>query len=250
MTDTQTIAEVFSSGSILLIDKPLNWTSFDVIKKVKSLLRYRLGLKKIKVGHAGTLDPLATGLLIICTGKKTKDIEKFQAQKKAYTGSFFVGATTPSSDLETQPDQNFPTEHITQDLLAMACEKLSGEILQIPPLFSAKKIEGERAYNHARRGDDIVLAANKVCVHQFELTRIALPEVDFRVVCSKGTYIRALARDFGQEVQSGAYLKSLRRTHIGDFCVDKAWQMSHLEDFFREETPWQLPDFENPCQTK
>lgn len=245
MTDIEKITEDFATGAVLLIDKPLEWTSFDVIKKVKSLLRHRLGLKKIKVGHAGTLDPLASGLLIICTGKKTKEIDKYQAQEKEYTGTFFVGATTPSSDLETTTDKLFPTDHIDASLIDKAVASLSGEILQVPPLFSAKKIDGERAYNHARRGDEIVLEANRVTINVFEVTRIALPEVDFRIVCSKGTYIRALARDFGLALNSGAYLKSLRRTKIGAFCVDDAWSMQNMQTYFSEDTSWQLPAFDN-----
>ncbi len=232
MTYHKITPEEFIAGTVLLLDKPIYWTSFDVVKKIKALLRHRLRIKKIKVGHAGTLDPLATGLLIICTGKKTKEIETYQNQKKEYTGTFFLGASTPSSDLETQPDEFYPTDHINADLVQKAAEKFKGEIDQVPPLFSAKKIEGERAYFHARRGDATILKSNKIIIHHFEITKLELPEADFRIVCSKGTYIRAIARDFGKEIRSGAYLKALRRTAIGDFSVDDAWSIDDLENFF------------------
>lgn len=236
MTDHKINPEEFVTGKVLLLDKPLFWTSFDVVKKIKALLRHRLKIKKIKVGHAGTLDPLATGLLIICTGKSTKEIETYQNQEKEYTGTFFLGASTPSSDLETQPDEIYPTVHIDSELVQKATEKFTGEIEQVPPLFSAKKIEGERAYFHARRGDTTILKPNKVFIHQFEITKLELPEADFRIVCSKGTYIRAIARDFGKEIKSGAYLKALRRTKIGNFSVDDAWSIDDLENFFTRNT--------------
>ena len=236
MTDQITTPEEFIAGTVLLLDKPLYWTSFDVVKKIKALLRHRLKIKKIKVGHAGTLDPLASGLLIICTGKKTKEIEAFQSLKKEYTGTFFLGASTPSSDLEIQPDKFYPTKHIDSELVQKAAEKFTGEMDQVPPLFSAKKIEGERAYFHARRGDATILKPNKVFIHQFEITRFDLPETDFKIVCSKGTYIRAIARDFGDEMKSGAYLKALRRTKIGNFSVDDAWSIDDLENFFTPYT--------------
>lgn len=228
MTDKSVLAEEFAAGKMILIDKPLHWTSFDAVNKVKSLLRHRLGIKKIKVGHAGTLDPLATGLLIICTGKMTRSIDTFQAHKKEYTGTFFLGASTPSYDLESSPDNFYPTDHINRELTDKAAEKFIGSIQQIPPLFSAKKIEGKRAYSHARAGDQIILKPNDITIHDFEITRFDLPETDFRVVCSKGTYIRALARDFGKELQSGAYLKALRRTHIGDISVEQAMGMDEF----------------------
>jgi tRNA pseudouridine55 synthase len=232
MTDQKITPEEFITGTVLLLDKPLYWTSFDVVKKIKALLRHRLKIKKIKVGHAGTLDPLATGLLIICTGKKTKEIESYQNQEKEYTGTFFLGASTPSSDLETQPDEFFSTDHIDSEMVQNAVEKFKGEINQVPPLFSAKKIEGERAYFHARRGDATILKPNKIFIHQFEITKLELPEADFRIVCSKGTYIRSVARDFGKEIKSGAYLKALRRTKIGNFSVVDAWSIEDLENFF------------------
>lgn len=225
--------EEFIQGTVLLFDKPIDWTSFDIVKKVKALLRHRLGIKKIKVGHAGTLDPLASGLLIICTGKMTREIDNFQILEKEYTGTFYIGVTTPSADLETLPDGFFPTEHITSNLLEKARLQFIGTIQQIPPLFSAKKINGERAYEHARRGENTQMQANTVQIHDFELTRVELPEIDFRVVCSKGTYIRSLARDFGGALNSGAYLKSLRRTRIGHIKVEDAWNPDDFSLFIQ-----------------
>lgn len=241
MKTKEELSAEFINGKTLLIDKPLEWTSFDIVKKVKSLLRHRLGLKKIKVGHAGTLDPLASGLLIICTGKMTKSIETFQKQPKQYTGTFFLGATTPSSDLETEPDAFFPVDHVNPEKIVAATLLFKGEIEQVPPLFSAKKIQGERAYYHARRGQETLLEANAIKIHNFEITDIRLPEVDFLVDCSKGTYIRSLARDYGKALQTGAYLKTLRRTQIGDFHVTNAWSIQDMKNWFdaleSEQTP-------------
>lgn len=214
--------EEFSDGKILLIDKPLTWSSFQAVNKIKWALKKHLGLKKIKVGHAGTLDPLATGLLIICTGKFTKRIETFQGMPKEYTGTFCLGATTPSYDLETEVNQTFATDHIDEALLHETVKLFMGEIDQKPPVFSAIKKDGKRLYEHARKGEEVAIASRKVTIHEFELTRIALPEIDFRVVCSKGTYIRSLAHDFGAALQSGAHLTALRRTKIGDFSVENA----------------------------
>ncbi len=227
--------EYYMEGAVLLFDKPLEWTSFDMVKKVKALLRHCLAIKKIKVGHAGTLDPLASGLLIICTGKMTKQIDTIQRLEKEYSGTFFIGATTPSADLETQPDAHFPVEHIDSQMLEQARKSFTGCLQQVPPLYSAKKINGERAYEHARRGDKTIMQPNTVNIHQFELTRIALPEVDFRVICSKGTYIRSLARDFGETLQSGAYLQKLRRTRIGSYEVKDAWSP---DDFANSMKQW------------
>ncbi|MEE4177448.1 MAG: tRNA pseudouridine(55) synthase TruB [Bacteroides sp.] len=224
----------FIDGAVLTFNKPLGWTSFDVVNKVRSMMRYVLGIKKLKTGHAGTLDPLASGLLIICTGKQTKSIESFQEMEKEYTGTIFLGKTTPSFDLETQVDEHYPTGHITHELVLQAAANLSGHQEQIPPLFSAKKIEGERAYEFARRGEHTELKSRKVVISEFEITRYELPEVDFRVVCSKGTYIRSLARDFGKELHSGAHLKSLRRTRIGNFKADGAWTIQTFEQHLRE----------------
>lgn len=225
--------QLLAEGAVLTFDKPLGWTSFDVVNKFRLLVRHILGLKKLKAGHAGTLDPLATGLLIICTGKQTKSIESIQEMEKEYTGTFELGQTTPSFDLETSPDATFPTQHITGQMISAALEKLSGIQKQIPPMFSAKKIDGQRAYEMARRGESAELKAREVLISAFEITRFELPEADFRVVCSKGTYIRSLARDFGQELGSGAYLKNLRRVRTGSFQVEKAWTIDGFQDHLR-----------------
>ena len=213
---TETILE----GQIILIDKPLTWSSFQAVNKLKYILKRNFELpKKFKIGHAGTLDPLATGLLIICTGKFTKRITEIQAQAKEYTGTITVGATTPSYDLETEIDATFPTEHITEDLIQETTKQFLGEIDQKPPVFSAIKKNGIRLYEHARTGEAVEIASRKTTIYEFEITRIALPEIDFRVQCSKGTYIRSLAFDFGEALNSGAYLSALRRTKIGDYDV-------------------------------
>lgn len=225
-------AEEFTSGQILLIDKPLHWSSFQAVNKIKWALKKNLGLKKIKVGHAGTLDPLATGLLIVCTGKSTKQISELQGQIKEYTGTFHLGATTPSYDLETEINETFATEHITAELLETARQTFLGDIDQRPPVFSALKKDGKRLYEHARKGEEVEIPTRKVTIHEFELTRVALPEIDFRVVCSKGTYIRSLAFDFGQAVASGAHLSALRRTKIGDYSVENAIDVEHFEQNF------------------
>jgi tRNA pseudouridine55 synthase len=222
--------EDFQNGQILLIDKPLHWTSFQAVNKMKWVLKSKLGLKKIKIGHAGTLDPLATGLLLVCTGKFTKRITELQGQAKEYTGTFFIGATTPSYDLETEIDETFPTTHINDVLIHETVKQFLGEIDQKPPIFSAIKKEGVRLYEHARAGESVEIASRKTTIHEFEITRIALPEVDFRVVCSKGTYIRSLAFDFGKAVQSGAHLIVLRRTKIGDYDVKKAMDVTMFGD--------------------
>ncbi|RNL93054.1 tRNA pseudouridine(55) synthase TruB [Sinomicrobium pectinilyticum] len=214
--------EDFKNGKILLIDKPLHWSSFQAVNKVKWAIRKKYGLKKIKVGHAGTLDPLATGLLIICTGKFTKRIPELQGQVKEYTGSFTLGATTPSYDLETTTDRTFPTEHITEELISATTSQFIGDIDQVPPVFSAIKKDGKRLYEHARRGETVEIASRKIHISEFEITAINLPEVSFRVVCSKGTYIRSLAHDFGKALESGAHLSSLRRTGIGEYRADNA----------------------------
>lgn len=197
---------------------------------MKWSLKKHLGLKKIKVGHAGTLDPLATGLLIICTGKFTKRIPELQGMEKEYTGTFHLGATTPSYDLETGVNATFPTAHIDEELIHKTVEQFLGEIDQKPPVFSAIKKDGKRLYEHARKGEEVEIASRKTTIHEFEITRIALPEVDFRVVCSKGTYIRSLAHDFGLALQSGAHLTALRRTKIGAFDVDNAISPQDFED--------------------
>ncbi|MBD2768133.1 tRNA pseudouridine(55) synthase TruB [Hymenobacter sp. BT664] len=221
---TKSLADFdFEAGEVLLLDKPLTWTSFDVVRKVKNALRIR------KIGHAGTLDPLATGLLILCTGKKTKQIDQIQAQEKEYTGTFRLGETTPSFDLETAVDLVRPYAHLTTEQLTAAVGQLTGTIQQTPPLFSAVKIEGQRAYEIARQGLAAEIKAKTVEIKAFELTRIALPEVDFRIVCSKGTYIRSLARDLGEALGCGAHLTQLVRTRIGEFRVADAFSLAAIE---------------------
>jgi tRNA pseudouridine55 synthase len=211
----------FKNGQVLLIDKPLNWTSFQVVNKLRWEIRQRFNIKKIKVGHAGTLDPLATGLLIICTGKKTKEIDVYQGQIKEYTGTFTLGATTPSYDLETEINKTFSIEHISEELLKEITKQFIGDIQQKPPIFSAIKKEGKRLYELARKGETTEIKARTVNISAFEITNINLPKVDFKVICSKGTYIRSLAFDFGIALNSGAHLSALRRTKIGNFSVDK-----------------------------
>ena len=222
--------EDYKNGQVLLIDKPLEWTSFQAVNKLRWHIKQRFKIKKIKVGHAGTLDPLATGLLIICTGKQTKEIHVYQGQEKEYTGTFTIGATTPSYDLETEIDKTFPTEHISEALLKETTKQFIGEIEQKPPIFSAIKKDGKRLYELARKGETTEIKARTVTVNEFEITKINLPKVDFRIVCSKGTYIRSLAFDFGQALNSGAHLSALRRTKIGDFSVDKA---TSIDDFIK-----------------
>lgn len=212
----------FLNGQILLIDKPLEWSSFQAVNALKWAIRKKFDLKKIKIGHAGTLDPLATGLLIICTGKFTKKIPELQGQIKEYTGTFTLGATTPSYDLETEVDQQFPTSHITEVLIHSTTQQFLGETEQVPPVFSALKKDGKRLYELAREGKKVEIKPRTITISEFEITRIDLPKIDFRVVCSKGTYIRSLAHDFGRALKSGAHLSALRRTKIGDFNVDNA----------------------------
>ncbi len=216
-------SEDYQNGQILLIDKPLNWTSFQAVNKIKYALINKVGLpKKFKIGHAGTLDPLASGLLLICTGKFTKIISELQGQAKEYTGTFYIGATTPSYDLETEIDEKYPTSHIDEGLIQKTVKQFLGEIDQKPPIYSAIKKGGVRLYEHARAGEVIEIESRKTTIYEFEISRIALPEIDFRVVCSKGTYIRSLAFDFGKALNSGAHLTALRRTKIGDFHVENA----------------------------
>jgi len=222
----------YKDGQIILIDKPLQWTSFQVVNKLRWCIRKNFKIKKIKVGHAGTLDPLATGLLIICTGKFTKRIPEFQGQIKEYTGTFSLGATTPSYDLETDIDQTFAIDHISEKNITQATTHFIGEIEQYPPVFSALKKDGKRLYEYAREGTKVEVTPRKITITEFEITRIALPEVDFRVVCSKGTYIRSLAHDFGKFLNSGAHLAALRRTKIGAFAVNDATTIESFEKQF------------------
>lgn len=221
--------EDYKEGQVILIDKPLEWTSFQAVNKVRWLIKKSFGFKKIKVGHAGTLDPLATGLLIICSGKFTKKIDTFQAQEKEYTGTFTLGATTPSYDLETEIDQNFDISEITSEQIHEATKQFIGEIQQQPPVFSALKKDGKRLYEFARNGEEVEIPFRKITISEFEITRIDLPNVDFRVVCSKGTYIRSLANDFGKALNNGAHLSALRRTKIGDFSVANAISISDFQ---------------------
>ena len=215
-------AQDYLDGQLVLIDKPLEWTSFQVVNKLRWHIRQAFNLKKIKVGHAGTLDPLATGLLIICTGKMTKQIDTFQGQIKTYTGTFVLGSTTPSYDLETAIDQEFPTAHITPALIHKTTDQFIGEIDQFPPVFSALKKEGKRLYEFARAGESVKINSRKVTIEEFKITKIEGLKVNFSVTCSKGTYIRSLAHDFGKALESGAHLSALGRTKIGDFSVEKA----------------------------
>jgi tRNA pseudouridine55 synthase len=214
----------FEEGQVLLIDKPLEWTSFDVVQKLRGIIKIK------KIGHAGTLDPLATGLLIVCTGKFTKKINEYMAQVKEYTGTFTLGATTPTYDLESEPQEAKPFEHITADKIAKVAQQFTGEILQIPPAHSAIKVGGKRVYELARQGKEVKLEPRKVNIHAFEITAIELPVVHFRIVCSTGTYIRSMAHDVGQALQCGAYLSSLRRTKIGDFSVADAIPLTILQE--------------------
>ena len=215
-------SEQFAQGFVQPIDKPYTWTSFQVVNKLKYLLKNDYGLKKIKIGHAGTLDPLATGLLIVCIGKATKQIETLQSGEKEYVGTFVLGATTPCFDLEKPIDAIYPTDHITEEMIRSAANGFVGEIEQVPPVFSAVKVNGRRAFDYARNDEAVEIKSKKVVISEFEITRIAMPEVDFRIVCGKGTYIRSIARDFGMALRSGAHLKSLRRTRVGNITVAEA----------------------------
>ena len=214
----------FVNGELLLVDKPLNWTSFDVVGKIRNSTR----IKKIKVGHAGTLDPLATGLLIVCTGKLTKKVDEFLAEEKEYTGCIQLGATTPSYDLETEINNTYPTDHITEELILNAAKSFLGEIDQVSPAYSALKVDGERAYHKARRGEEVKIKSRKVQIVNFDIEKIEMPNLYFRIVCSKGTYIRSLAHDIGKKLNSGAHLTSLRRTRSGNFNIEDAWNLENL----------------------
>ena len=220
--------ESFLEGKVLLIDKPLNWTSFQAVNKIRWHIKQRFKIKKIKVGHAGTLDPLATGLLIICCGKETKNINTYQGQIKEYTGTFTIGATTPSYDLETEVNRRFNYNHLTTQQLKDISKLFVGTIQQTPPIFSAIKQNGTRLYEHARKGHEIEVNTRQVTIHNFELTKIDMPHVDFIISCSKGTYIRSIAHDFGKALQNGGYLSRLQRTKIGTYSLENALS---LEDF-------------------
>ncbi len=215
----------FQRGEMILIDKELNWTSFDVVSKLRNSIKKKLNIKKIKVGHAGTLDPLATGLLIICTGKMTKRIDEFSGLNKTYNGKITIGSTTPSYDLETKPNMNYPSDHISENLIIETAKKFVGKIDQKPPVFSAVKKDGVRLYKLARKGVKVEVEKREIIIHDFLIKSINFPEVEFSVTCSKGTYIRSLAHDFGKELNSGAHLSELRRTFIGDYSVDNSLKL-------------------------
>jgi tRNA pseudouridine55 synthase len=226
----------YLTGQVLLIDKPLEWSSFQVVNKLRWLIRKEYKIKKIKVGHAGTLDPLASGLLIICTGKETKNISAYQAQEKEYTGTITLGGTTPSYDLETEIDQTFPVDHLTEELIKETTTQFTGEIQQKPPIFSAIKKDGKRLYELARAGETTEIESRPVTIHEFEITRIALPELDFKISCSKGTYIRSIAHDFGAALNNGGHLSALRRTAIGNYRVDNAMSIKSFEELVKTDS--------------
>lgn len=218
----------FSEGYIAVIDKPLEWTSTDVVRKIKYALQHKLGYRKIKIGHAGTLDPLATGVLLICIGKATKMVNALQAEEKEYVAELELGATTPSFDMEHPIDQRYPTEHITREMIEQALHELIGERLQAPPIYSAKKVEGVRAYEFARAGEDVELKKALINIYEMEILELEMPRLKIRVRCSKGTYIRSLAQEIGQAVGSGAYLTSLRRTRSGGFTAENGWNLQNF----------------------
>ena len=224
----------FEQGEVLLINKPFKWTSFDAVNKIRWLLQKKLGLKNLKVGHAGTLDPLATGLLIMCTGKFTKRIDEFQAYQKEYTGTITLGSTTPSFDLETQINERFEFSHIDELSIHETTKRFIGETLQTAPLYSAKKIDGVRAYKIARRGEEAEIKPNKIQISEFNITEIRMPEVDFKITCSKGTYIRSIANDFGKYLNNGAHLSALCRTKFGSFDLNDSIDMQEFETMILE----------------
>lgn len=226
----------FEAGELLLLDKPYTWTSFDVVNYIRNFLRVKIIGKKIKTGHAGTLDPLATGLLIVCTGRMTKSIQAIQDADKEYTGTLVLGATTPSFDLEKEIDARYPVDHINEDMVRQAALNLTGPMEQMPPVFSAIKIDGKRAYKFARKEQETIMKARPVEIYDFEVTGIAFPEVSFRVAVSKGTYIRSLVRDFGLALESGAYLKDLRRTRIGSYHIGDALDPRALTEYILQQS--------------
>ncbi|MCJ8289157.1 MAG: tRNA pseudouridine(55) synthase TruB [Crocinitomicaceae bacterium] len=227
--------EEFAAGSTILVDKPLTWTSFDVVNKIRWNLKQQLGVKKIKVGHAGTLDPLATGLLVLCIGKHTKQINDIMVGTKTYTGTILLGKTTPSFDMETEFNQEFPIDHITEDDFERVRQTFLGEQQQVPPVFSAKQIDGKRAYDLARAGIEVKMKANTVTIEEFKIDTSDLPNVKFEVTCSKGTYIRSIANDFGEKLKSGGTLTELRRTRSGDLYVDDSKTVEEWVEFIRKD---------------
>lgn len=232
----------FVSGEIIAVDKPLGWTSFDAVKRLRGALQRRLGIRRFKVGHAGTLDPLASGVLIVCTGRATKQIDAIQASTKEYVATIKLGATTPSFDLETEIDATYPTGHITEEAVREALTRFTGDVMQVPPVFSAVKIDGKRAYKYARRGDEVELKAKPLKIDTLELLDCTLPEITVRIVCSKGTYIRALARDIGQALGSGAHLTALRRTRVGRFSEKDSLSLPDAIAMI-DNCPLELPEW-------
>ena len=229
MTQSESLRDVdFKEGYIAIIDKPLEWTSTDVVRKIKYALQHRLGYKKIKIGHAGTLDPLATGVLIVCIGKATKMVNELQAEEKEYIADIELGATTPSYDLEHPIDKRYPTEHITREMIEQALNDLTGERLQAPPIYSAKKVEGVRAYEFARAGEEVELKKALINIYEMEILSLEMPRLQIRVRCSKGTYIRSLAHEIGQALDSGAHLTGLRRTRSGGFTAENGWKLENF----------------------
>lgn len=227
-------SNTFEEGQLLLFDKPLYWTSFDLVNRIRGMIRSNLGIKKIKVGHAGTLDPLATGLMIVCTGKFTKKIDEYSNLDKEYIATIHLGETTPSFDLETTPDEKYPTDHITPELVQKVLNSFQGEQQQVPPMYSAKFIDGKRAYEYARKGVDMKLQPVKVFFREIELIDFTFPDVKIRIVCSKGTYIRSFARDFGKALGSGAYLSVLQRSSIGLYELKGAWSIENFQLFLKQ----------------
>lgn len=226
----------FISGEIIGIDKPLRWTSFDAVKRVRGAIQRRMKVKKFKVGHAGTLDPLATGVLIICTGRATRRISELQEGMKEYVAEITLGATTPSFDLETEIDATYPHEHVTRELVESVLPRFTGRVMQVPPVFSAVKIDGKRAYSFARKGKEVELKAKPLEIREIEILSFEAPVLTLRILCSKGTYIRALARDLGQALETGAHLTALRRTRVGDVTIDRCWTLDEaLEHIANDE---------------
>lgn len=231
-----------AEGQVFRFNKPLHWSSFNLVSKVRTMIRYASGLKKIKIGHAGTLDPLATGVLIVCTGKKTKEIDNFQYQTKEYVAELALGATTPSFDLETEVDANYPTEHITRELVEETLKQFLGEIQQVPPAFSAVKINGKRAYEYARKGQEVEIKPKTLVIDEIELMEYSQTAIKIRVVCSKGTYIRGLARDIGEALKSGAHLTSLVRTRIGETKLEDCITIEQFQSMLDNDPTIKMPE--------
>ena len=225
----------YTEGCTIVVDKPYTWTSFDVVNKIRWNIKQKLGVKNIKVGHAGTLDPLATGLLIVCIGKHTKLIDQIMGGEKTYTGTILLGKTTPSYDLESEYDQEFPTEHITLEMVEEVRKTFLGEIQQIPPIFSAKQVDGKRAYDLARAGKEVILKSNTITISDFKVSMDRFPEIDFEVSCTKGTYIRSIAYDFGKALNSGGVLTALRRTRSGELTLENSKTVDEWIEYIRKE---------------